>query len=71
MAKVPFETKYKLEQLLGSGAFAKVHLVTNATSGERYAAKLAENNSESRKAFKKEVEIYRAFKNWCPTTSIW
>ena len=52
-----FSNKYKKGELLGSGAFAKVHKVWDAATGEKYAAKIAENNSGARSAFKDEIEI--------------
>ena len=54
-----FQTKYKPGDVLGSGAFATVQLVTNVETGEQYAAKVALDHRDSRKAFKKEVDIYK------------
>ena len=57
-----FDTKYKKTELLGSGAFAKVHLVEHAETGEKYAAKIAETTSGAKSAFKEEVEILTKLK---------
>ena len=52
-----FNTKYNKGVLLGSGAFAKVQKVSNAESGEQFAAKIAEPNKSAIAAFEDEVEI--------------
>jgi serine/threonine kinase 16 len=56
---------YRIEKLLGEGGFSFVYLVTDVSSGRRYALKkiLVTSGQDGVKAAMREVEAYRRFKH--------
>lgn len=56
---------YRIEKLLGEGGFSFVYLVSDVSSGRRYALKkiLVTSGQEGVKAAMREVEAYRRFKH--------
>jgi serine/threonine kinase 16 len=56
---------YRIEKLLGEGGFSFVYLVSDISSGRRYALKkiLVTSGQEGVKAAMREVEAYRRFKH--------
>lgn len=56
---------YRIEKLLGEGGFSFVYLISDTSSGRRYALKkiLVTSGQEGVKAAMREVEAYRRFKH--------
>jgi serine/threonine kinase 16 len=56
---------YKIDKLLGEGGFSFVYLITDTSSGRRYALKkvLVTSGQEGVKMAMREVEAYRRFKH--------